>query len=190
MALKKTAREYLIETIKGLIQTKAIEDVTVAEILNISGVSRTTFYKHFADKQALAEQVFIDELSNLFFYDVERPLYDREVDILRQIDGNRQFYRNALKSQEFVNTWMDKAFDSNDFYVHTKLAGLDIPEPVLKMLAFHMSQTYARATMDWILDDHGMTAEEYARVLLIYLWQGLGGFVRDAGQPPVEGAVG
>lgn len=55
MPMKMSAREYLIATAKELMNTKDIDQISVREILDISGVSRTTFYKHFLDKQDLIE---------------------------------------------------------------------------------------------------------------------------------------
>ena len=189
MTLKKSARDYLIETAKMLMHRKPLAEITVAEILSVSGVSRTTFYKLFNDKQDLVEHVFIDEVSSAFFYDVDRPLYDREVDILRNIDANRPFYQEAVKSDEFVKVWMEKALDSNRFYMRIKLADRGIPAEALDMCAHMMSNTFAGASLDWIRHPCGLTPEEYARMLVVYLWHGLSAFADDFGQEPVEGPV-
>lgn len=190
MAMKKTAREYLVETARQLLSSRRVEDITVSDILTMSGVSHTTFYKHFRDKQALVAQVFIEELSNLFFYDVERPLYDREVDILKSIDANRDFYRNALKSLEFVQTWMEKAYDSNDVYMQHYLASHGVAPRILKLLAFNMSHTMAQAAMEWARSRPEMEPEEYARVLVNYLWGGLRAFAENPEADAFEGPGG
>ena len=190
MTLKKSARDYLVETAKMLMHRKPLTEITVAEILSVSGVSRTTFYKLFNDKQDLIKHVFIDEVSNVFFYDIDRPLYDREVDILRSIDANRAFYQEAVKSDEFVRVWMEKALDSNRFYMRTKLSSYGIPAEALEMCAHMMSNTFAGASLDWIRNPCELTAEEYARMLVVYLWHGLSAFANDYGQKPVEGPFG
>lgn len=179
MALKKTAREYLIETVKELLQHKTIDEITVADILAMSGVSRTTFYKHFPDKQALAEQVFIDELSRAFFYDCGRTLFDCEVDILRRIEEHRKFYEHAIKSDEFLRMWAQQAMDSNMHRMRVHFAGRDVPDTTLRMCAYLMSQTFAGATIDWVRHrPPDMTIEQYARYLVEYFVNGLAGIER------------
>ena len=106
MSLKKTSKDLLADAIKELMQHRELKDISVENILELSGVSRATFYKHFVDKRALAEQVFLNELANVSFTDYDRPIYECEAEILRYLDENRTFYRNALKSQEFRDAWM------------------------------------------------------------------------------------
>lgn len=176
MGLKKSAREYLLDAIRLLVSQKPIEDITVAEVVKLAGVSRNTFYKHFEDKFALAEQVFVDEISAAFFF-CDQPMYDRAVGTLHRVDENRQFYRNAVKSEEFLKKWMEHAFESDLAYLQGMLEGRSVPEGVIRDMAELITQTLAGGVLEWVRGRPDRAPEDYARVLVTYCEHGLSGFV-------------
>lgn len=182
VGFKKSARECLIEAIRTLVSQSPIERVTVADITELAGVSRTAFYKLFADKFDLAKQVFLDEISNVFFF-AEGPVFDREIGILRRIDENRQFYQNAVKSGEFMDTWMKKAYDSDFEDLVLKLSGRGVPNDVIGTCAYLITQTLTGATLDWIKHRPECTPEEFARPLVIFCKKGIDGVLEDCGYP-------
>lgn len=173
--MKMTAREYLVSTAKELMNTKDIDRISVQEILDISGVSRTTFYKHFRDKQDLVEQIFLSEISALFFYDNSKSLYERELGILKGLDANRTFFRNALRSDEFLRAWKNEALKSNIYNVKVLAQEKQLDEQTALLCAKIMTYVFADATIDWVLERPAMTAEAYARTLESFFWRGFQG---------------
>lgn len=114
MGLKATSQDLLASALKTLLSSdRSLDDIRVEHILKLSGVSRATFYKYFYSKYELARYVFLNELANVSFFDYNRPLEEREVEILRHLDANRAFYRNALASQEFRDAWMQAAYKAD-----------------------------------------------------------------------------
>ena len=91
MPMKMTAREYLIATAKEFMSTKNLDQISVAEILEASGVSRTTFYKHFRDKQDLVESILLSEIVAPSFHDKSRTFFEHELEVLKDLDANRAF---------------------------------------------------------------------------------------------------
>lgn len=179
MPMKMSARECLIATAKELMNTKDIDQISVREILDISSVSRTTFYKHFLDKQDLIEQIFLNEISELFFYDNSKSLYERELGILKGLDANRTFFRNALRSDEFFKAWKAEALKSNIYNVPVLAKEKDLDEATALLCAKIMTYMFADATIDWILEPQTMTAEEYARTLETFFWKGFEGLLEQ-----------
>ncbi len=51
---ERLIKESFVEAFERLMQTKEFEDITTTEIVEESGLSRTTFYRHFKDKFDLA----------------------------------------------------------------------------------------------------------------------------------------
>jgi AcrR family transcriptional regulator len=51
----RRTRQMLFESIKSLLQTKSIEEITVADIASQADLNRGTFYDHYPDKFALLE---------------------------------------------------------------------------------------------------------------------------------------
>lgn len=178
MSLKKTSKDLLADAIKELMQHRELKDISVENILELSGASRATFYKHFVDKRALAEQVFLNELANVSFTDYDRPIYECEAEILRYLDENRTFYRNALKSQEFRDAWMRAAY-SADIERLTKAYGdRDIPQDDIVLFANLLSRTMVDATWLWITDGpDGRTPEELAYKLATFVERGTSGLL-------------
>src|SRR3954447_16030257 len=48
----QTQRERMLDAMARAVATKGYAKVTVADIVSLAGVSRRTFYEHFADKEA------------------------------------------------------------------------------------------------------------------------------------------
>lgn len=58
-------KQSFVEAFERLMQTKEFEDITTTEIVEESGLSRTTFYRHFKDKFDLAVWEFqVGQLRN------------------------------------------------------------------------------------------------------------------------------
>lgn len=51
---ERMIKQTFVEAFERLMQTKEFEDITITEIVEESGLSRTTFYRHFKDKFDLA----------------------------------------------------------------------------------------------------------------------------------------
>lgn len=180
MSLKKTSKDLLADALKELMQTRELKDISVEAILELSGVSRATFYKHFVDKRELAEHVFLKELANVSFFDYGRPIYERETEILRYLDTNRTFYRNALKSPEFREAWMRAAYRADLEYLGEKYADRGLAPKDLKLFANLLSRTMVDATWLWITEpEDTWTAEELAAKLALFVERGTQGLLGD-----------
>ncbi len=81
---------------RTLMSEKKFDDITVAEICEVSAVSRRTFYRYFQDKYELLNFVHYDDLCR-FFDDKSTPhameLYPA---ICQHMYDNRQFYIHAF----------------------------------------------------------------------------------------------
>lgn len=178
MGLKKTSKELLADAIKELMQRRELKDISVENILELSGVSRATFYKHFVDKWALAEQVFLNELANVSFTDYGRSIYECETEILRYLDENRTFYRNALKSQEFRDAWMRAAYAADIERLTRAYGEKGISERDLELFANLLSRAMVDATWLWITEGpQGRTPEELASKLALFVERGVTGLL-------------
>ncbi|MBY5959222.1 TetR/AcrR family transcriptional regulator [Membranicola marinus] len=62
--MKKTTEQSIIDTAKGLFWKHGIKRVTVEEIAKEAGVSKTTYYRMFSNKEDVAERVLDAILEN------------------------------------------------------------------------------------------------------------------------------
>lgn len=95
-------KKILLETVRELLENKNIEDITVQDILDSSGVSRATFYHYFTDKYDLVNQYFIEHITIEFlskydgtnYYEITRKTLDF-------IYENRRYFKNIYSSDSF-----------------------------------------------------------------------------------------
>lgn len=60
--VRKT-KKHLKQTLIQMLSNKPFERITVTELCNAADISRITFYVHYDDKYALADEIFLDMLS-------------------------------------------------------------------------------------------------------------------------------
>ncbi len=160
---KMSVQEILSLTIKEMMKDRALDSITVREILHASGISRPTFYKYFSDKQQLVEYVFQKELAAPFFWDFTRDLKTRELFFLQHLREQRAFYLNALKTvgqNSFYHMWLDQACRSVEDYFESLPAYNGIPKEDLRFYAKYLSYAYVNMNIEWLENDGPETPEE------------------------------
>ncbi len=85
--------------LKRLLQTKTLDDITIGELTQATGVSRKTFYYHFQDIYGLlAGTISEDARMMLAELDLEKPWEDELSRIIDHLDANRALILNAYHS--------------------------------------------------------------------------------------------
>lgn len=182
---KKSTKEILMETIKELMNKQPVDNITVKDILEASGVSRPSFYKYFYDKHDLVESVFKQELADPFFWDFTKNLQEREVLFLKHLAQNRSFYLNALKSSDqnsFYDMWMELAFSSLLGYFRSTQIGEGLSESDLVFVSKYLAYAWVNMNISWLRDADGMSAEEMERKCTLMMQHGLEGFKKKSGE--------
>ena len=175
---KRTTRDLLIETIKELMNKQPLDNITVKDILEASGVSRPSFYKYFYDKHDLAASVFKQELADPFFWDFKKNLQEREVLFLKHLAKNRNFYLNALKSSDqnsFYEMWLELACSSLLGYFRTTDIAEDVADEDLVFASKYLAYAFVNMNISWLRESDGMTAEEMETKLSAMMTNGLNG---------------
>lgn len=130
---KKTIKAALID----ILQDMPFEKITVAEICRRGIVSRITFYTHYEDKYALAEEMFSDYIveADADYHDLQRVNnpgnravqgYINLLDAILQMyyDNYPFFSRTTAQENPYLNSvFFNKVFISVDDYIrrHTGL---------------------------------------------------------------------
>lgn len=94
-------RWMIAEALKELLKTKALEHITVNEIIEWADVSRPTFYRYFKDKYDLVNWYF-RKLCDRSFFLMGKSLTLREA-LTRKFDylkSEQNFFVAAFQSQE------------------------------------------------------------------------------------------
>jgi hypothetical protein len=92
------AKKHLIEAMKTLLEKHKIEKITIAMIVEESGVSRATLYRYFPDKYALMTGCFVDFVDSI----PESKSYDVSGNTERCLEfifKNRFYFSNVIKHE-------------------------------------------------------------------------------------------
>jgi len=152
-----TTELKLAETLKQLMATRSLDQITVKNLIELSAITRPTFYYHFHDIYDLLAWIFLNE--TIDGLDKVKSWADACGKIGRYCLNNRHLVRQTLQSAgkdlllEFLN--------NNLYAFHMRrLAELDvkasIPEETKKQIALFYSAATNALITDWI--DAGMKA--------------------------------
>ena len=102
---RKESQEKIEKAFVALLQTHEIKDISVSDLIKITGLNRSTFYANYIDIFDLADKVreaLERDFSNLFAdYDYfnERS---GALKMFRHIKENQLFYKTFFKLNELV----------------------------------------------------------------------------------------
>ena len=113
MTIKKTSKVILYEAFYELAKTKSLEDITVQDILDYSGISRSTFYRHFVDKYDVMSWAYTSWSNDMLLaqFDSAQSLCQLQKEISLQAAynyyNNRAYFSNVAKqfAQNFLSQW-------------------------------------------------------------------------------------
>lgn len=155
-------RNYIMDAFIDLCDKKKMRKISVSDILEVTNVSRQTFYNYFKDKADLIVQIYLSRIIRLW-HDIDLPTsyYEAMLDVYRQYEKYRSFMRQALSIHD-QNCLRDFMFDyciRFDYKWHQSLYGTaPLPENIRLALEYH-----SRAAMDlaiwWILSDSTIPPE-------------------------------
>ena len=175
---KHTIPELLSATIQELMQHRALDEITVKDLLEECGISRPAFYKYFRDKHELLEYVFRKELAEPYFWDITKDLKQREILFLYHLRKNRTFYLNALKStgqNSFYHLWLDQAVHSVLHYFRSLPEYGNLSDDDLSFYARYLSLAYVNMNIEWLISSHPLIPEEMAEKLELIMQYGMNG---------------
>lgn len=97
-ACAERTKMKMANALKGLMQTKSFEKITVSDITNECKIHRQTFYYHFQDRYELLDWLLYNELLVPFIGNFSLDnMYDKLYNMFEEMQKNKTFYQNALK---------------------------------------------------------------------------------------------
>ena len=113
----KRRRESRVKIEKAfieLLQSREIKDITVSDIIKITGLNRSTFYANYVDIFDLADQtreILTKEFSNLF----------ADYDYFNERTGALKMFNHIKENQLFYKAYFKLGYDeSHKVYVYDK----------------------------------------------------------------------
>lgn len=95
------AKNKLVEAFKAILKERSYFNIKVKDIVELANVSSMTFYRNFADKADLTENVCFDDLM-LFtkIYGNSAEVRSITVCMLNTIRNNKEYYGSILKDDD------------------------------------------------------------------------------------------
>src|SRR5215470_10411838 len=90
----RRTREVLGDALIGLIQEKSFDTITVQHVLDRAGVSRSTFYQHYLDK----EDLFISDVEE--FFQLMTTLLERRGETSTRVAPVREFFAHVGEAEQ------------------------------------------------------------------------------------------
>lgn len=94
MALKLNTKRILANSFCELLEEKSIDDISVQNIVDYCGASRTTFYNHFSDKYELMLWIYEQDMKNLVPEKEVCTWNETATHMLEYFQEKRSFYLN------------------------------------------------------------------------------------------------
>lgn len=104
---KKESMERIEKVFIELLQTKALDKISVSDICKHAGLNRTTFYANYTDIYGLADTLR-DKLENEMF-----KLYKEEVEQGFNSNDYLKLFRQIKENQIFYQTYFKLGYDNN-----------------------------------------------------------------------------
>ena len=166
---KEDKTKYLMaDAVKTCMRTTPVEDITVRQIAEVSGLTRQTFYRHFKDKNDLINWYFDIILHESF----ERmgqgeTIYDGLLRKFNYIKEEALFFSAGFRNDE-QNNLKDHDFRMiHDFYrnmIHDKTG--EYPDTFTDSVLEMYCQSSVYMTVKWVLNDMPSSPKELADIMI------------------------
>jgi len=156
-------QKALAQSLKDLLQTRSLDDITIADITGKCGVSRQTFYYHFKDINDLLKWIFINEAREEIGNRKTIGTWQQGLlNIFLYCRSNRAMITAAFHSELHENLEVflcDCTFTLLYGVVEEEAKGLEVPEKRKRFIADFFKYSFVGVLMQWIED--GMVGDPH-----------------------------
>lgn len=160
-------KEYIVHIFHELLKRESFDALSVQSIVTACGISRTTFYRLFQDKDDLLIWSFVQQVDEIAGHAASGKEYLSR--ILELIYSNKQYFRKILKSDRGRQILGDYVFQYTVHTLHARMmqeADHRYPPDVLltKIEFCYMGARYV--TRKWLSGDTGEPPDVIADLIL------------------------
>ena len=107
MADRASTKKLIEQSFIELSNMKNVDKITIRDIVEHCGLTKTTFYNHFQDKYDLIVQIYAEPVKNIVNrFDANYGLREAIADVLNYSADNRRFIINVLKNTSGQNSFL------------------------------------------------------------------------------------
>ncbi len=166
-------RKKICDSLKELLKHKDFLDISVSELSEAAGVTRSTFYSHYDTVADVLEEV-MGEVGKDFFsrfieenFDSSNPFtLDHLVKVMEHIRDNKTFFK-AYLCQSFAPDQLDWAFGEllNSFF-RPMMQNLEIPEEDIEYYFSFFRGGFLAIIEYWLAQDCRRDPVEVSKIIL------------------------
>jgi AcrR family transcriptional regulator len=166
---RKTAREILAESFRELAVSKPVDKITVPNIIENCGYSKTTFYRLFRDKYDLMAWDYAQKIHAIVMQ-TEKEVYEwKQIlwDVAELFNEQRVYLRNILlhtSGYESFSRYMKQIHIEYMFKCVLDASGLRELDIKTEMYVRTYCQGTVDLSCDWILGAYQMTHRDLAQI--------------------------
>lgn len=166
---RKPTKNLLAESMKTLAKIKSVEKITIQDIVQNCGLTKTTFYNHFRDKYDLIVWIYAEPIKDIVkkIDDKNFTLRDGITDILKYFVENKKFLLNVIKNTSGQNYFLNyvSQIHFTAFYNHLKSKSDKPLPPRIE----NLSKLYTFGTVQliccWLIKEMPIPIDELAEIL-------------------------
>ena len=152
-------RECIQTALIRLMKTKELKDITITELTQLAGVSRTTYYRNYYEKEDVLKDLFTNlmlEISREIL--AADTIYDTALAVFQGIRKNADVYRLLMKAS-YAEPMLREV---------TRIASADTPKdaPLEQMRIVFLTGALFNMIRVWTNDDMHQTPEEMAGIYM------------------------
>ena len=166
---RKTAKEILAESFRELAATKAVDKITVPDIVGNCGYSKTTFYRLFKDKYDLMAWDYTTRHQEIMAQ-TEKADYEWKTTLLEGaflFNGQRDYLKNLLlhtNGYESFSRYMKELHFESLRKCVLDCSGMKELDVKTEMYVRTYCQGTVELICDWIMGAYNVSPEELAEV--------------------------
>lgn len=173
MNQQNTTKEIISYSLKRLASEKAVDKISITDIMDQTDYRRQTFYDHFDDKYDLITWIFSHEVSELIQLIMNWEKWEEVLFLLLEyLEENQKYYKKI-----FSNIKLDSFKDYFRYYIKHSIQNLS-DDYFQSHVTTENNQTFMEATTDfyayglsemlyrWVLEDCEPGSKSYHELLI------------------------
>lgn len=168
--IRKTTKEIIADSFMELAETKAINRISIIDIVENCSLTKPTFYRYFKDKYDLISWIYVREAES-YVDKIGQNGYlwrDTILEGLRFYENNRKFMVNALKHTNGRDSFINQINEADITFITEqigkKMEVKAVPEDLIRMVRIYCYGT-GQFLCDWLLDPKPIPVEKVAEVM-------------------------
>lgn len=160
-----STKNHIAYVMRALMESRPFNKITLKELLDTSGVSRTTFYRYYKDKYDVVTEIYKEEVKKLSREHDISESWNSEV--MGLMYNNREFLQRAFKEKEINSLWeYVVALTREDciIAVRKKLGIEQLPDEYMFSIDFYCAGCL-NVLENWINNGWCESPETIARIL-------------------------